>query len=286
MRGQVGMISSSFSGTCLLLHHTVADEITHVVKTWASCVIKQLLKSKFGPENICRNSAGYANPISQRSIQWPSFLCIMVCADFPLFLPKVSHKRCFHTQPLTHFVSPNFVPTNIDPYHQQIWGVHIPSLKLPLWDLDLFPLLFLAVWSPPLLANFLFSTVAAVAGLHSVGSTHKVPHRRLSLGEGLDLFSSQPPASQRHLLEAHHHRTVHHQVISILQPMGSNFQDRIVLKGSLFQGNHILWQQIIPKKTVQSKVTAITWKSAGQCVWQSDRVYVCTGYPGICTGDI
>ena len=75
--------------------------------------------------------------------------------------------------------------------HQQIWGVHIPSLKLPLWDLDLFPLLFLAVWSAPLLANFLFSTVAAVAG-----STHKVPHRRLSLGEGLDLFSSQPAASQ------------------------------------------------------------------------------------------
>ena len=117
MRGQVGMISSSFSGTCLLLHHTVADEITHVVKTWASCVLKQLLKSKFGPENICRNSAGYANPISQRSIQWPSFLCIMVCADFPL-LPKVSHKGCFHTQPLTHFVSPNFVPTNIDPNHR------------------------------------------------------------------------------------------------------------------------------------------------------------------------
>ena len=46
------------------------------------------------------------------------FFCIMVCADFPLFLPKVSHKRCFHTQPLTHFVSPNFVPTNIDPYHR------------------------------------------------------------------------------------------------------------------------------------------------------------------------
>ena len=181
MRGQVGMISSSFSGTCLLLHHTVADEITHVVKTWASCVLKQFLKSKFGPENIFVGILmALQTPLVRGRLNDLVSFVLWFVQTFHFFCQKFPTKDVFTLNPWPTLSRQTLSrPTLIyitEPkkLHQQIWGVHIPSLKLPLWDLDLFPLLFLAVWFAPLLAKFLLSRAPAAVGPHEfhIGGFH------------------------------------------------------------------------------------------------------------------
>lgn len=73
--------------------------------------------------------------------------------------------------------------TNIDPNRLKNYtstpgdryevSISLPC-KFPLWDLDLFPLLFLAVWFAPLLAKFLLSRAPAAVGSHEfhIGGFH------------------------------------------------------------------------------------------------------------------
>ena len=108
-----------------------------------------------------------------------------------LVVPHFCQKFCTienHTQSLNHYVAAKFAPCS----SFLVWN-------LPLWDLDLLPLMFLPVWSVLVLAKFLLS--GRQAGT-------QVPHRRLSLWGGLDLVSSHQPTLQQAKGSQRHKRLI------------------------------------------------------------------------------
>ena len=129
--------------------------------------------------------------LQESPTQWPSFLCCSFYFGCAPLLPKVLHNweshsvleplYCRKICPKKHFL----------PHFFLVWN-------LPLWDLDLLPLMFLPVWSVLVLAKFLLS---GRAGGHTSSTSEAFTVRRPWPGfkpPALQPTLQQAKGSQRH----------------------------------------------------------------------------------------